>query len=233
MERLLAFFRGRNDYPPNIRMFLREFGAFPIQSIKVCRTPIQSAINIALNLLSLGEFDKKKKELNYDQLYHLFLSLTILDPKSQVQSLVKCEKNEVINIGFSSDTGDQNLQVPFSQSISLQQFLDNGKNFQTSGQLGAKFSKDYFSYDPANNNCQIFIMTLLKANNLMTPEIEQFVFQDAQNLLTGTTRTIASAVTTLGNRFNILIHGAARKYQMKTKGKRKKVYVRRLYVKKA
>jgi hypothetical protein len=38
----------------------------------------------------------------------------------------------------------------------------------------------YFDYDPFNNNCQVYLLSLLKANGLINRDISDFFGQDAE-----------------------------------------------------
>jgi hypothetical protein len=41
----------------------------------------------------------------------------------------------------------------------------------------------FFTYDPLSNNCQNFIMGILRANGLLTSAIESFVFQNIKQIV--------------------------------------------------
>ena len=90
---------GRDDYPPKVRNILKKYGNEVIVSYKLKRVPVSSFLTNALNIVSLGEFNKRYKESDYDQLFHLFLEMTTASGKR-----ISVEKNEVINMDISPPT---------------------------------------------------------------------------------------------------------------------------------
>ena len=63
----------------------------------------------------------------------------------------------------------------------------------------------FYTYSSFTNNCQDWVYSLLKSNNLLTPEIEKFVKQDTGELLKALpeyAETIANATTTGGSYIN-------------------------------
>jgi hypothetical protein len=71
-----AVIMGRNDYPPKVRNIFKKYGNEIIVSYKLKRTPVSSLITTALNVVSFGEFNKRFKNSDYDELFHLFLEMT-------------------------------------------------------------------------------------------------------------------------------------------------------------
>ena len=188
---------GRNDYQPNARAVIKQYGDKQIKEIKIIRQPIQSFINTAFNALTFGQFQKKLDELPYDKLFHLRMVITMEDNKQ-----IQLEKNEVINITLKVDTvkGQEELDVPIHNSITLNQLLEGGQ----------KILKDkYFTYRAFGNNCQDYQIALLKGSNLLTPQLEAFIKQDVSELanINPFLKKIANTMTDLGGKFNEIIHG--------------------------
>ena len=69
----------------------------------------------------------------------------------------------------------------------------------------------YFKYDSANNNCQDYIMGLLEASSLGSPENYTFIKQNTKQLFEGLgkTRAIAKTITNIGQKANIVMSGGA------------------------
>ena len=67
----------------------------------------------------------------------------------------------------------------------------------------------FYRYSAYNNNCQTFISNILKANNLLTHELNNFIIQDTQQLFNNLTnlRKITNTLTDIGGRFNIIKQG--------------------------
>jgi hypothetical protein len=186
-DRALDVAEGRRmDYSPPVRQFLKDHEKTNISSLTVRRQPIQQAINKAFQVLTAGTWEKSKEELGYDKLYHLSLI---------VNGDTVMEKNEVLNIGKAKPKSDsaEEINVPVKGSVSITQFLHNAR--QNMGDA------KYFLYDAFNNNCQVFVLSLLKYNHLLTPDIEKFIDQSAYKLLEKNpsyTQGLAQAVTSLG-----------------------------------
>ena len=206
----------RLDYPPAARETLARFGAGQVFDLLIVREPIQSFINTALNAITLGKWNEARKELNYDRLFHLSMVASVAMPNGDKQR-IKIEKNEVINItdkfelkvpGVSSGVSQHGsgrdaevMNVPVSCCITLQQMMD--KAAQAKG-------PDFFKYDAFTNNCQMFLLTILRANDLLTPQVEGFISQDTTALLQrlpSYTAPFASLVTNIAGLANRFMYG--------------------------
>ena len=61
----------------------------------------------------------------------------------------------------------------------------------------------YFTYDAIKNNCQDFILSVLKANHLNNIQTQKFVKQDnLEKLFSERTKKIVDATTETGGRIN-------------------------------
>jgi len=186
-DRALDVAEGRRmDYSPPVRQFLKDHERVNVSSLTVSRKPIQNAINKALHLLTGGSWEKSKEQLGYDTLYHLSLI---------VNGDIIIEKNEVIKVAQAPQQTDKDeiMNVPVKGTVSLSQLLHNTR--QNMGDA------NYFLYDAFNNNCQVFILSILKYNHLLTPDIEKFIDQSAYKLLEKNpsyTQGLAQTVTSLG-----------------------------------
>jgi len=202
---------GVGDYPPGVRDIISKYGSQNITSLQVARAPVPKAITTALNVASGGTFDAGMKSQPYDKLFHLFMYLTL-----QSGTKILFEKNAQINssVNPSLPPNTETKDVPLNQNLTMNQFLENGKK-----QMG----KSFFPYDPHYNNCQDFILGVLTSNNLITPEVRDFIKQDTGQLFANNKAlgTIAKGVTSFGGIGERLIHGfgykniSTKKYNMK------------------
>jgi hypothetical protein len=168
----------RNDYPPKVRAILSQYGSGIVNQLLLRREPIQGAVETALNYISLGRFAQVKKELNYDNVFHLSLIAVITMPDQQ-QVRIMMEKNEVINMttDIKTDGGQvEYLPVPVPCCITLNEMMARTQSF---------YGEGYFKYDAFRDNCQAFINSILTANELNTPRIHAFVLQDTASILKG------------------------------------------------
>jgi hypothetical protein len=192
----------RSDMPPKARETLRKYSNWVIMGINIRRDPIQSMLNTALNAISFGSWDRMKKVLNYDKMFHLGLELDVRFGKRTQRLLL--EKNEVINLG-SIKTRDDDTEIMRvdmkGKQPTLNQFIENTRNA-----MGDRF----IPYDPFYNNCQDFILAALRANGLATEGEATFIKQPIEKLIQGIPEfapKVAKAVTDLGGVVNNVLEG--------------------------
>ena len=183
---------GRKNYSPKVKKILSQFGDVPIQRIFIKRTPLGKLMKAALNIASLGEFNKKFKNIPYDELYHLRLDI------ETSKGRVTLEKNEVINMDVRPKT-EKNTQSMLVEDLpsglTINEMLEKTKRA-----MGAKF----YVYQAKSNNCQFFVMSILRANDLDTKQNEEFVIQDATSLFSDSFRKTSNTVTDIGAAVNTL-----------------------------
>ncbi len=106
-----------------------------------------------------------------------FLSIFCVFLRTNKGTQFILEKNEVISITQKpkKEKTTETIMVSTSeQPISLYKMIEKTKN--TMGE------KSFFGYSARDNNCQDFQIAFLKANNLLTPELQQWVKQDSKSL---------------------------------------------------
>jgi hypothetical protein len=182
---------GNEDYSTKAKKILSEVGDSEIKSIKLMRTPVPDYIIELLNIVSFGDFKKKLKETEYDKLFHLGI---VFDT---TKGRVLVEKNEVINISKDipeNIEGYEEKNIPINRRTNLNEILKN-----TQQRLGDK----YFKYSAYDNNCQNFILNLLKANNLGNESDYEWVKQDTEELFKTNPylRKLSNTVTDVASRF--------------------------------
>lgn len=208
-------FGERMDYQPSVRKFLSEYGKYQITELVIERTKVNSFITKTVNFASLNEVKEAQKKYGYDKLYHLDLRFRFTDRHFKTY-LYKLEKNEVIYISpykpnSETETMPVNLNTPGiragfrpanNQNITINELLN-----RTRHQMG---DENYFKYNFENNNCQTFILNVLSANDLLTPEYQNFIYQDIPKLFQSTNKYLKNAMnysTRIGAKFNRLIKG--------------------------
>jgi hypothetical protein len=165
-------FRGpRHHAPPQIRKFLEKHKGRNIVSMEVAKVPLNSYLSRALNFVTLGEFEKKRRELGYNDINHAYTILT-LDNGEQY----RLEKNAVVEISKYKPNSDQKFRVHLENFLPVDTFLENAEKFQRTQDKRPNF----WTYDATNNNCQYFVNDLLEGNKkdiVNVPEAEEFSFQ--------------------------------------------------------
>jgi hypothetical protein len=145
----------------------------PIKSITVYRVPLQTYVDAGLAGLSSGAWDAAMKKHGYDQIFHLYMIVTLASGAEYI-----VEKNEIVNVAIALpekvNITDPNyrMDVPFDASkrrLTIRQMLNNCLIIE---------GKDlFYTYDFKTNNCQVFVRDCLKGSGLLTPELEKFIIQ--------------------------------------------------------
>ena len=155
-----------NKYSSTVNKFINRYGDNVIFKLTVIRQPISQVFNMIIKSFNI---------IPYDKYFHL--SLVIND-------MYILEKNEIINLQFikrlvinhdiKKDDRNQIQQyiindIPLNTTI--KQLLYNTQQYMKS---------KYFSYSGLNNNCQDFIISILKSNNINDDNAIIFIKQDVQ-----------------------------------------------------
>lgn len=186
----------RNDYAPKVKEHLNQIGDFPIALMRIFRTPINSVLKGVVDTISLKALP--------DTLYHLFMVLDI-DVERKIHQY-KLEKNHIIEFGPLKNipTPNENMTIIFPHTLNVDTLLQNTRSL-----MGDKF----FPYDAFQNNCQDFILSILKANNLLqyNPTAEAFIKQsiNTKDPRIGWTSKVSNFVTDLAGKFDHLIYGGS------------------------
>jgi hypothetical protein len=194
----------RKNYPPVIRKFLEQRGNEIIEKLTIGRTPLEATTNLLLQTVTAitmrGEFARRQKEKNYDDLFHLELIIT-----TTRGTYFSIEKNEVINIRLEPKlkTNTQLKEIPqesIPKGLTINKMLENAQK---------KMKNKFFVYNAVTNNCQDFILALLESNNIGTQEDKEFIKQDVPYLFEGAKKTMgfASLLTSIAAIRNRLIEG--------------------------
>lgn len=189
---------GRDDYPPKVRDILKKVGASFVNSITIKRTPVSGLLTGALSLFSLGKFGKRL-ERSFDELFHLFIEMTLDDGKR-----VLLEKNEVINMDINpksrpkTETKLVNTTIPH---LTIDEMLDNTQKY-----MG---KHNFFGYSARDNNCQDFIVSFFKSNNIGDQSDITFIKQDTKKLFKDLPylRKLSNTITDLGASANVITTG--------------------------
>jgi hypothetical protein len=116
------------------------------------------------------------------------------------------EKNEVINMEVSPPARPKEEVKDITSNIPEGLTIDELMN-KTETRMG---KKDFYGYSARDNNCQDFIVSVLKANNIGDETDQKFVKQDTKSLFENLTflRKFSNTLTTIGARANVATTGA-------------------------
>jgi hypothetical protein len=167
--------------PPSSRQLLERIRDEPITSMQVIRTPINSIVNTLLNVISLGQFKDALTKLGYDRAMHLTLF---------INNKYIFEKNEVINLAQSNPikSNSETMNVNFKPTT-IGQLIEDTRKL-----MGDQL---FTSYNAKTNNCQVFISSILKANGSLTPELNTFINQNAEDIFKRLPQYVDKFATTI------------------------------------
>ena len=187
---------GRNDYPVNVLKIMKRYGGEKIKSIMIKRTPVSRLLTKTLSTVS-SEFGKRLKESNFDELFHLYLEV-VVEPSGKK---IYIEKNEVIAIHLSQGKKRPHEEMIKIASVPSDLTLDTMIN-RTKQSMGAKF----FTYSANNNNCQDFLVAIMRSNKIGTSADLAFIKQDTGYLFKNLPylRKFPNTLTTIGSRVDIV-----------------------------
>ena len=190
-------FNQRFDLSPADKKVYKKYSNSPIQKITICRTPLDKKIGIALNVITLGQWQKAVANSGYDSLFHLFMIITLTNGVKLV-----FEKNESVRLRLLNPKGDVSSKTETmdvrgygANSLTLQQLYDNGL---------ASMGRDvFYTYKFDSLNCQHFINSILGASNLLTPELNTFIMQNLESIVNETPsylRPLGNGITTFARK---------------------------------
>lgn len=162
-----GFFDVKYDYTNRAKKVLDKYGKEKIIELVVSRIPLDAPIQRAL------EFVNKQASQYYDTLFHLGLIAKLESGKKLL-----IEKNQTIDIEetFTFPDTEERRNVPLKgRVLLLHEFLDNTQSY-----MG---KHKYFEYNAWNNNCQVFVSSLLTANNLNSLFLRHFILQDLKQII--------------------------------------------------
>jgi hypothetical protein len=200
-----AFFNVKLDYREQAKANLYAHGTKIIKSIEAVRTPIMNVINKTLNVLSFGMLNKLKSKYGYDQLFHLGIVVVLEDDtKLVIEKLEKISISKFTNSYIKSNSEVKRVDMKLKR-LSLFDLMNNARR-----KIG---DTEFFSYDGTGkrgttNNCQDFIINLLKYSGLENTEIYNFVKQELDQLLQKMPKyihSISKGTTDLANKATQLI----------------------------
>ena len=204
---------GNTGMPPNVKSMLDKYGDSIITDMTIARNPVGSALVSALSVASMGEFKKNLDNSPYDKLFHLKLIITL-------HNGIKLALEKVERVSLTKYTkpvkGQEDESVSVDKQITLGQLYHNAEMV-----MGDRF----YPYSARDNNCQNFILSVLKASGIGGERDFAFIKQDTKSLFGDESflRKLSNTVTDIGARFNVLMQGGKIKSSRK-KGKGAKVY---------
>ena len=185
MKRLNKVLEFKENVPQNVKNALSKIGNNSIVSARLGRTPVQAIIQGLLKTVT---------NVPYDDLFHLFIELTL--DNGQIWVLEKIERINLVKENRSNKKGAE-FTSSFPVNKTVNELFINTKN-----KMGARF----LPYQSASNNCQVFIMGVLDGNGLNNSERTSFVKQDTKSIFKDNPalRKFANTLTDIGGYANAI-----------------------------
>jgi hypothetical protein len=206
-SRLRGLFDQRLDYRPKDREYIASHRDWIIvEPMTIMRQPVESYVKKFVNVLTLGKFQDIVNR-HYDEVFHLYLVMTLKSPDGSRLEQISIEKNQTIEINPFNKRDVSNAEsfpIVIPQGLTFGKFLDTAR---------ASTTEDiYFRYDALSYNCQAYIKLLLDANGILAlnPGAKEFLYQDLselRNALPDYAKKIMRGITNLAGSADVLIHG--------------------------
>jgi len=188
-EFFFSLYHKRNDFSPSVKEILKKYGNNRITHIVVCRHPLNSILNYAATFFSSSQ--------QYDKYFHLFMILTLSNGVK-----LQIEKESVIKITDKlpkPDRFDEFFYININHYPTLNDFLNNSRIKQ----------RDFFHYKANSNNCQEFVLNLLRDNGFNSNEAQGFILQNVKDIFENNTllRQFVNSITDLAARADVIRQG--------------------------
>jgi len=172
--------------PKQVKDMLVKYGDNIVRTINVCRVPISSMVQLALNAITLGKFKKEMVNNGYDKMFHLYALLTL---NNGVVLITERNQRVVLKVASNSQKKAKDIMTVVCNKP-LNQLINNAVKLEGSA---------IWKYDPINNNCQRYISSLLKASGLFNESLNTFINQKADKLLEGKSHSLSTGITNIAN----------------------------------
>lgn len=190
--------------PQLLSLIMKKYGNLPIIQIDVYRKPVNTMLQKIFDWSNSGQWETEKKRLNYDDIYHLSMIATL---SNGMQVLL--EKSAKVNIkimGTKYSMSGEKLTIYKDKIVSnFSGMIDNFEASMKSQKLSP------YVYDAVKNNCQIFILNMIKAAGVRDATVENFIKQDTDELLGSKLAAVAKPTTDIAGALGNLIGGAKKR----------------------
>jgi hypothetical protein len=158
--------------PLSSKTVLEENKNKQVKQVEIRREPVVSMVQKFLNVISLGRYEMMKQSLGYDDVFHLYMLVSVDDGK---QILV--EKNERINVTDKyqkAENFENKIITDVPSNLTFGTMMSKAEQ-----RMGAH---RFYQYNAFDNNCQDFLLGILGANDMLKQDVQDFIKQDAQQL---------------------------------------------------
>ena len=172
-EGILDLFRSQKlELSNTAKNLLDKFGNLYIKNIKLFTETVAGISHASANIATMGALTKFNKKTGM-KLFHIGCIISLANGQE-----LKFEKEEIpmlitnVSLGSTANTMNVPLKGKF---ITLRNLITNTEKYMT--------PEKFYKYEGLKNNCQDFMMGMLKGNNLENPELIKWGKQDISELL--------------------------------------------------
>ena len=179
---------------------LNEYGDWYIIKITIVKRQIRPILEKLANIVTLGKYEKNKKEIGVDKYFHIYMILTLKKPNADQIKDIKLEKEERVKYSVNSNIEKEaeQITIPMHEIITLNEFIDAGEEYN---KKNGKECKIYI-YDAVTCNCQHFIKDMLSGNELWNTTLEKFIIQDVNSAIPSFLSKIIKTGTNIAHRID-------------------------------
>jgi len=194
-----ALWKGqRKGASPSLRKFLDQHGDESIIDLKLSKQPISNYLTRFLDVISLGNFSKKLKDLGYQNAEHWGLNVVTTKGNYVI------EKNAFIEArDMEKKAGEQLVDIAphIPENLTIRGLINNA----------AKDDPTFWRYRADSANCQRLVQDLLNKNNIN--HNDEVAVQNAQELVDaiGPAKPVLNTITDAAHTIDTVIHGEGKR----------------------
>ena len=161
----------REGYTKKTADWIRAHRYDKIYSLSVIRKPLKFTTVLAINAITAGQFGSISKSMNYDRFFHLMLLVN----GQWIFEKTTGPEIRPYNASEDSPSTAESMDASTPTNMNVEDFLEN-----TQRSMG---KANYFTYNGFRNNCQDFVISMLKSNGVLTLQLREFVLQPIDELI--------------------------------------------------
>ena len=166
-------------YIDSVKDILKKYGNFRIVKMLILKQPVDGKIINFGDSITNSQLTELMIKANIDSYFHISMRVDVLDDIDNIYSFL-IEKNENIKITpYKFRPNTQEIQVDLNDNNQLTMNIILTKTRLAIGE------QTFFEYRFDSSNCANFILEILRANNLLTKQLEAFIFQNTDVLKNG------------------------------------------------
>lgn len=169
---------------------MRSKGHLKMKSFYICRKPINKTLKKIINFFTGGKLEQTQKRFNYDDVFHLYLLITLEDGHK-----FGIDKNEIVKIRKYTNRDGECKSGNFTKNMTFNEVI----------QKSEMNNKNLYIYDAKSYNCQDFVSTFLKSAGINS--YKDFIYQDFRSAVSPFLSKISNFLTGSKALFNRIIKG--------------------------